>query len=139
MGCVNALNSARFYYAGIRSMKFYKHFFAKERKQQTMEELFPLWPVAMKPSFNSYTSKTSKWTRMCREHYDYVKMYMNALLDEYMYRYKKPHNISKFAEWLEFDAPKLNIPEGHLSKISLPWKCLNPKYRRKDICLGYRL
>ena len=64
---------------------------------------------------------------------------MNALLDEYEYRTGKAHGMSKFVEWLDFDAPLIAIPEGKLKKITLEWKVLNPKFRRKDIIEGFRL
>ena len=64
---------------------------------------------------------------------------MSALLDEYEYRTGKVHGMSKFAEWLEFDAPKLHIPKGNLKKLVLEWRVLNPKFRRKDIIEGFRL
>lgn len=75
---------------------------------------------------------------MCREHYDYVKSCLRHLLDEYQFRFKKEHGLAKFLDWLEIDAPQLDIPEAHLSKISIPWKCLNPRWRRKILVDGYR-
>lgn len=138
-GCMHALNATRFYFIGIRTPKFYKYYFDKEHKQETLNRFFPHWPLKQKPLFNQYKSKTSKWTRMCNEHYEYIKNYLQILLDEYLYRYQKPHNLVKFLDWLNFDAPKLNIPLGHIKKIIIPWKNLNPKFRRKDIYSGYRL
>ena len=126
-------------YIGIRSAKFYKYYFDKVRRSETMEHFFPLWPLRQAPPFNQYSSKTSKWCRQCKEHYDYIKTYMDVLLQEYEYRNKKPHGLEKFLEWLECDAPQMNIPQGNIKKIVVPWKVLNPKYRRKDIQLGYRL
>ena len=75
---------------------------------------------------------------MCSEHYEYVKSYLNILLNEYQFRFQKEHGLAKFIEWLDFDAPKLNIPAGNLKHIYIPWKCLNPKYRKKDLTAGYR-
>ena len=76
---------------------------------------------------------------MCKEHNDYIKKYMDILLVEYEYRFGKQHGLTKFLEWNEYDAPALKIPVGNISKIVIPWKVLNPKYRRKDIYEGYRL
>lgn len=135
---MHALNAARFYFIGIRSPKFYKYYFSKEHKQETIDKFFPLWPLRQKPLFNQYKSKTSKWTRQCSEHYEYVKAYLSILLNEYEFRYKKPHGLTKFLEWLEVDAPKLDIPKGNLKKITVPWKNINPYYRRKDIYESYR-
>lgn len=138
-GCMQALITTRFYFIGIRNKKFYDYYFNKERQAETLDRFFPLWPLQQKPKFNKYMSKEGKWTRKCKEHYDYIYKYLGILLDEYQYRFGKEHKLSKFLEWLDFDAPKLNIPEGHLKKIILPWKVINIKYRRKNILDGYRL
>lgn len=138
-GCVQALLAARFYYIGIRSPKFYKYYFDKDRKIETLDRFFPCWPLKTKPMYNQYNSKTSKWARKCLEHYNYIKTYLDILLNEYSYRYKTSHKMVVFLNWLECDAPTLNIPLAKLSKITLPWKNLNPKYRRKNIIDGYIL
>ena len=104
-----------------------------------MDKFFPIWPLKQKPKFMQYSSKESKWTRKCAEHYEYIKKYMSILLDEYLYRFNKEHGLAKFIEWEEFDAPKLNIPYGKLSKIVLPWKVIDPQYRKVNIIDGYRL
>ena len=75
---------------------------------------------------------------MCKEHYDYVKEYLRALLDEYQIRFNKEHGLSKFIAWLDEDAPSLNIASANISSISIPWKCLNPRWRRKNLVDGYR-
>ena len=108
-------------------------------KEETLETHFPMWPLKQKPAFAQYTSKESKWTRKCKEHYDYVKQYFSILLDEYMYRFSKEHGLHKLAEWLDFDAPQLSIPTAKISKVTLPWKSIDVKYRRKNIIDGYRL
>lgn len=136
---MKALITTRFYFIGIRNKKIYNYLFDNIRKDETMDKYFPLWPLKQKPSFMQYSSKESKWTRKCKEHYDYVKQYFNILLDEYTYRFGKEHDLQKLLEWLEFDAPLLNIPLGKLSKITLPWKSIDKKFRRKNIIDGYRL
>lgn len=138
-GCMQALISARFYFIGIRNKKFYNYYFDEVHKEETMDRFFPLWPLKQRPKFMQYMSKESKWTRKCFEHYEYIRKYMSILLDEYLYRFSKEHGLAKFIEWLDFDAPKLQIPLAHLSKIILPWKVINIKYRKKDILDGYRL
>jgi len=138
-GCFQAICAAFFYFYGIRNAKFYKYYFDKERKTTTMERFFPCWPLRILPKFQGFGTRQSKWTRKCKEHFEYVKSYMNILLDEYEYRTGKAHGLEKFIEWLDFDAPKIKIPEGKLTKIVLEWKVLNPKYRRKDIIEGFRL
>lgn len=138
-GCFNALVSSRMYYIGIRSVKFYKYYFSKERVFETTDKFFPSWPLPYAPKFKSYDTKTTKWCRMCKEHYDYVKQYLTYCLGEYEYRFGKQHQLDKFLEWDQFDAPTIPIKNANLKKLVLPWKCLNPKYRKKDIVEGYRL
>lgn len=104
-----------------------------------MDKFFPLWPSKKIPTLLNYTTKTSKWTRKCHEHFNYVRSYLEILLEEYMIRSKHEHPYSVCLEWLKYDAPELKIPYGNIKKIVLEWKCLNPKYRRKDIIQGYRL
>ena len=138
-GCMKALIAARFYFIGIRSKKIYDYMFDDAHREMTLETHFPMWPLQQKPGFLQYASKESKWTRKCKEHYDYVKQYFNILLDEYLYRFKKEHGLCKLAEWLEFDAPKIAIPAANMSKIIVPWKNIDIKWRRKNIIDGYRL
>lgn len=136
--CVQALTAARFYFIGIRNQKFYKFYFSKDKRQETLDRFFPLWPFQKPPLFSGYGSKIGKWTRMCREHYDYIVQYLDILLQEYQYRHKKLHVGSKFYEWLAVDAPQLSIPEAHLKKITVEWKSLNPRHRKKNIIEGYK-
>ena len=138
-GCVSAMIAARFYFNGIRSMRFYKYYFSTERYYSTIDTYFTNWPFNKGPRFNKYNTKESKWCRMCNEHYEYVKTYLSVLLAEYAYRTGKPHEFEDFLSWELLDAPKLKIPNGNLKSIQLPWKNLNPKYRRKDIIEGYIL
>lgn len=138
-GCLSALMSAYFYQYGIKNKKFYSYYFCKERKDESIDKFFPLWPSKKIPTLLNYTTKTSKWARKCREHFDYVRSYLEILLEEYMVRSKHEHPYSVCLEWLKYDAPELKLPYGNIKKIVLEWKCLNPKYRRKDIIQGYRL
>ena len=138
-GCVQALVAARFYYIGIRSKKFYKFFFSKERKEETMDKFFPLWPSPKPPLFTLFDTRQSKWCRKCKEHYDYVNAYLDALLTEYEFRFgKQMVSGQKFLEWNENDAPQLKIPEGHVKSIIFDWKTLDPKHRSKNVVEGYR-
>lgn len=137
-GCMQALITARFYFIGIRSKKFYKHFFDKEHKLETMDKFFPLWPMEKQPLFSNYDTRQSKWCRKCLEHVEYVKKYLEILCLEHEFRFRKVSSASKFLDWLENDAPPLKIPRGNLKKIVLEWKTIDPKYRSKDIVAGYR-
>ena len=104
-----------------------------------MDKFFPCWPLKIWPKMQNYGTKQSKWCRKCKEHFDYIKTYMEILLDEYSYRYGKIHGLSKFLEWIDYDAPKINIPAGNLKSINIEWKVLNPKYRKARIVDGFKL
>lgn len=138
-GCFKALISAWMYFSGIRTSKFYKHFFSKANWPDTKDRLFPDWPMQKIPSFVQYNSKCSKWCRQCREHYEYILNYMQILLDEYQFRFKKQHAMQKFIDWSIVCPIAPNIPYAKIKSINLPWKDLKIKYRRKNIVDGYRL
>ena len=137
-GCIQAMVNTRLWCAGIRSIKFYKHYFSKDLEFETLDRLFPCWPLQQLPRFLKYSSVESKWTRKCKNHYDYVKMYLNSLINEFEYRFKKECDRSQFLEWENVDAPEIKLKEIKLSKIVLPWKNINIKYRSKDIIQAYR-
>lgn len=137
-GIIKAVVDARLWCAGIRSAKFYMHYFGKDKIIETMDKLFPCWPLKRPPGFLKFDSKESKWTRMCKNHYDYVLRYLECLFTEYAYRFKREHESAQFTEWELVDAPKISLKEAKLSKIVLPWKNINPKYRSKDIIESYR-
>lgn len=135
-GCVQGILSAIFYSKGIRSQKFYNYYFHKDRLSQSIDEFFPSWPFKAKPSYSLYSTKTSKWVRACKEHLDLTKTYLDILLDEYELRFRKQHKLHEFLNWLAFS--DFDLKPANLKTIVFPWKVLNPKYRNKDICLGYR-
>lgn len=138
-GCFQALVCTYFYYFGIRNRTIYKYYFDKLRKHETMDKYFPLWPLKIQPKHQAYGTRQSKWCRKCNEHFQFVRNYMKVLCAEYEYRTGKMHGMQKFIEWMEFDARQLAIPNANIKKITLEWKVLNPKWRRKDIIQGYRL
>ena len=138
-GCIQSLVCSYFYYIGIRSIKFYKYFFSKEKKQETMDKFFFSWPLSKQPSFQQYGTRISKWCRKCKEHFEYVKSCLQACCSEYEYRFNKQCKECNFVEWLENDAVQIKIPTANLKSVTLEWKSLDPKYRRKDIVEGYKL
>ena len=104
-----------------------------------MERLFPLWPFRKAPSFKSYQNKVSKWARL-GQHYDLLIDYLDHLDQEYQFRFGRESAVPLFLAWEKYDAPKFGLiySKNQDMKIQFPWKVLNPKYRNKDICLGYR-
>lgn len=103
-----------------------------------MDRFFPNWPLAKKPSYSAYSRKESKWCRMCLENYDYTKRYLSILLDELSYRDGSRHDGYSILQWIESDMPKISISVAKLDKIYLPWKVVEPRYRRIDAIEGYR-
>ena len=138
-GCIGALMSTVFYFIGIRSKKTYDYLFAKEREVETMAAKFKNWPLSKRPSFASYNRRESKWCRSCYENFCYCLEYLNVLQDEYAFRHGSTHPSYAFNGWLAFDAPKFEFPSAGISQVVLPWKVLEPKFRRVDIISGYRL
>lgn len=137
-GCIGAIVSTIFYFIGIRSKKFYDHFFSKENADETMNMFFCNWPLKKKPSFNAYSRKESKWCRSCHENFDYCVGYLGVLANELSWRGLK-NEAFDFLSWLHIDMPKFDFPYANLPNVVLPWKVIEPKFRREDIVLGYRL
>ena len=138
-GCVGAIMSTIFYFIGIRSKKFYDYFFSKEQIDETMDRFFKNWPMKKKPSFNAYGRKESKWCRSCHENYDYCINYLKTLIDESAYRNILNNDHQAFLDWLDFDSLKIDFPYAKIEDVVLPWKCIDPKFRRINIIDGYRL
>lgn len=134
---MQALVAARFYFSGVHSAKMWKAMLQPDRIVDSMEKVFPDWPLKQKPRFQQYSTRESKWARKCGEHLLFVESYLRAALDEWLYRRGREHGLEAFWQW-HVDAPKLRLPDAGLSKIVFPWKNLNPKYRRKDVLAGYQ-
>ena len=138
-GCIGALVSTYLYLIGIRTKKFYDYFFAKEHCQETMDRFFPNWPFNKKPSFVAYNRRESKWCKMCFENWSYVKEYLGILLDESAYRDGSENENALLLRWIDIDMPHIDLPKARISKVVLPWKAIDPIFRRVDVIEGYRL
>ena len=137
-GCIGCITSTCMYMAGIRSKKFYSHFFSKENAQNTLNGIFKDWPLSKNPSFSSYSWQESKWCRMCRENYDFTVEYLSTLLDEYIWRYSRSHHANSMPYWAKTTEITANLPFLKLDDIVLPWKSVDPRFRTEDIISGYR-
>lgn len=109
-----------------------------DRVEDTMDKFFPDWPLKQKPRFQQYSSRESKWARKCGEHLRFVERYLEACLDEWLYRRGKEHGLAAFLAWHLDSVPRIELPDAGLPKIVFPWKSLAPKFRRKDVLEGYR-
>ena len=138
-GCFAALLDIRFYEAGIRNKRAYQYYFSEENKQNTLNNIFPEWPFRKLPQMKYYTSRASKWARMCKEHAEYILDYMEILLDEYQYRKSKLHSLTKFIDWANNIYLSDFLPKSNQKKIVLPWKSLKRNFRHRNIIEGYRL
>lgn len=135
---------ANLYMVGIRNKKICKWLFSKERKSESLNKYFMNWPLKTPPSFVKYTSEESKWCRKCKNHYDVVLDYFEALLNEYTYRHCKDHPLYEMLDYLKTiqyeNSVRLGLKVVYVPnlKICLPWKNLPLKYRKKDVIKGYR-
>lgn len=125
-GCIGALLSTYFYMIGIRSKKFYNYFFDKAHARETLDRFFPNWPMKKNPSFNAYSRKESKWCKMCGENWRHTLQYLRALLDEIAWRDGSESEKSNILQWIDFDMPKIDLPDAGISNVCLPWKVIDP-------------
>ena len=136
-GCIGCITSVCMYMAGIRSKKFYSHFFSKDNVQNTLNTVFKDWPLNKNPSFNSYSWKESKWCRMCHENYDLIVEYLSILLDEYIWRHSRSHSAYSMLKWAQSNELADSLPYVGSSEIVFPWKSIDPRFRTEDIIGGY--
>lgn len=104
-GCFSVLVTAVLHFSGIRSKNMHEYMFSRDRRDDTMCRLFPSWPFRKTPQLKYYTNRTARWTRACREHFDYVKKYFDVLLDEHEYRFGRRHKLANFSGWVDEDMP----------------------------------
>lgn len=136
--CINCIMSVHMHLVGIRSKKFYSHFFSEDNIQSTMASKFAGWPLKKRPSFSAYQWKESKWCRMCHENLDLMVDYLSILLDEYIWRHSRSHLAQSVLEWLKSDEVLISFPYAGINDIILPWKSVDPQYRTEDVIEGYR-
>lgn len=135
VGCYHALVNSVFYFSGIRSKKIYDYYV----RTNSICDVFNNWCFKKFPKFTKFSTYESKWCRKCREHFDTVLTYFNILLDEYMYRFGKPHKLNNFSDWIVCDFNCDIIKRANLKTILFPWKNIDIRYRRKNIIDSYRL
>jgi len=138
-GCAGALVSTYMHMVGIRSKRMHEQLFSEEHRASTMSRLFPEWPGHHVPSFAAYGKKESKWCRMCHENFDYTAKYLRSLLDERMFRKPKTCCEEDIWSWVMSAIDNVDFPYSGIDKVVLPWKALEPRWRRTDIIEGYRL
>lgn len=133
-----------FYFIGIRNKKFYDFYFGKERKSESIAKWFPTYPMRKFPSFKFYNSVESRWVRKCGDHMSYLIDYFDILLEEHCFRYNRDHELYELKYFFDTIIPTLGaargivIPFVNLKKIVIPWKNLDPRFRKKDLIEGYR-
>lgn len=137
-GCFAAMSCALLHFAGIRKKKIHDILFGRERKHETMDRFFSGWPFRTCPQLRYYSSRASKWTRMCLEHFEYILSYFDVLLLEYETRHGRNHKLFAFSDWVKSQTA-IRIPAGNVKSITLPWKSIAKRFRKSDILEGYRL
>lgn len=142
--CCQILVCSLLYDVGIRSNRFCKYYFCRERKSESIQKFFPNWPLKEPPKFVNYNSQEAKWCRKCQNHFEVILRYFECLLDEYSFRYGHDHELYEMFDFMRLAPMECGLRTGvklfyiHNLKIVLPWKNLPIKFRRKDIIEGYR-
>ena len=139
---IQILVCARFWFAGIRSKKSFLFWFAKDRAESTLRQLFNGY--AFEPGsvlkFTFFTHRTTKWARKCKEHMKFVEDFVwNGAL-EWAKRTGHPHPDYDFIEFLcRLKPASEQMPSAHLKKIVPEWKNIPPKFRQNDVYKAFRI
>ena len=142
--CNDVLLSSLFYMIGIRSKKFHKFYFSGDKRKESMDKWFPTYPLKSGPAFIKYNSQEARWCRKCKNHYDYILRYFESLLNEYAYRFHNDHKLYEMLDFFKMIMYEISVKYGirvvyiRDLKITLPWKSLPVRYRKKNIIEGYR-
>ena len=126
-----------FYYKGIRSDRIFRYYFSKDNKTESIDRFLPTYPFD-KISFNKYTSQEAKWGRKCLEHFSYLVTYFECLLNEWMYRFGKDHELYELLDFYKTMMFNMKIPKANIKKIVLPYKNLPIRFRKRNLVEGYR-
>lgn len=136
---IQILVCAYYYFGNIHNKRMFKLKFSKDKRDDTIYDLFPNINFKFKFNFLLYTSETAKWSRKCYEHFDLLERYILYLLREYQYRnHNKIHPMSEMYFYIVNDNIKNRFPKANLKEISPNWKSISKKYRNRDVYLSYR-
>ena len=139
---IQILICARFWFAGIRNKKAFVYWFAEERAESTMQQLFNGY--SFEPGsvlkFTFFTHRTTKWARKCKEHMKYLEDFVWNGVCEWAERTGHSHPSYDLAEFLCVTKPASEqMPAAHLKKIIPEWKNIPPQYRQNDVYKAFRV
>lgn len=135
---IQILVDVKFYFAGIRNKRYYQYYFNKERKEETMSQLFP-GIDGYTPKMKFQTHRTTKWARRCLEHYEYFRKYLNICFLEYNARRRRFHKMSDIILFLLEDSSVAeHLPKANIEKVTLDWKNIPKRIRCRDVLEMYR-
>lgn len=131
-----------YYVNGIRNKRMFNILFGQEKyRDGTILACFPFFDVPyFKFTFALYDHRVTKWTRKCKEHYEFFEDYLLDCLNEFEFRFKRQHGLFDIANYLLTNSAlvKSYIPKGNIKEIQLEWKSISPRFRNKDILLSYQ-
>ena len=129
-----------YHFAGIKTNRLFRYYFSKENKDDTMALVFPNLETTFQFKFVMYKHRLGKWTRKCREHYEFMERYLVECLNEWSYRVpKSAHKLMDMATYfITENNIKTKLPYAKLKTVIPVWQTIPPKYRNKDIYKSYR-
>ena len=129
-----------YYYKGIHTKKIFDYLFAKDRREQSIDNYFPGFNCKYSFKFALYKNRVAKWARACKENYSLLAAYLICMLEEWSYRFpRKPHKFCDVAcYFLDENNIVDKLPNANLKVVLPEWKSIPLKYRFKDIYLSYR-
>ena len=152
---VQILVCLQLWLSGIRTPRMFKYSFpmisrddpdrfdkiatVKENAEKYFPELLADCP-GFKFKFTFAKHTTTKWIRMCKEHFAFFSENLLVMTQEWNHRFpRKQHKLESAAYWLtsEIDVSQLpNLPKGET--VIPDWRQIPPKYRLKDVFESYR-
>ena len=152
---VQLLVCLQLWLSGIRTPRTFKYLFPtisrddpdRHEKMATMKESAAKYFPELLDDCPSFRFKftfakhtTTKWARMCKEHFNFLAEHLLVMIQEWNYRFPKKFNkLESVAYYLtsEIDVSSLpNLPEGE--SVIPDWRQIPPKYRMKNIFDSYK-
>ena len=132
----------RFWFAGIRSKRAFAYWFAENRAESTLQQLFNGY--SFEPGtvlkFTFFTHRTTKWARKCKEHMKYLEDFVWNGVCEWATRNGHPHQQYDLAEFLCVTKPASEqMPFAHLKQVIPEWKNIPPQFRQNNVYKAFRI
>lgn len=152
---VQVLVCLQLWLSGIRTPRMFKNLFpiivkddddrydkmdiVKENAEKYFPGLLDDCP-RFKIKFMFARHTTTKWVRMCREHFAFLAEHLIVMTQEWAMRFPgKHHKLESAAFWLTAEIDVSVLPELPANSEVLPdWRQIPPKYRMKNVFDAYK-